>query len=118
MKPEQNATAGSSSPTTKFSKVTRILASVAIGRRRIDHAGRCGVRSGAKNRFRYSVSCAGNRHRRPAVAFIPTRLTYRLVPEGGPEAFLMVVTACALIFWSLVFAISYRYAFQKKREAL
>ena len=41
---------------------------------------------------------------------IPTRLVYWIAPDGGPEAFLAVALTCAVIFWSLVFGVSYRYA--------
>jgi hypothetical protein len=50
--------------------------------------------------------------------FMPTRLVYWLAPEGGPEAFLIVVNACSFMFWTLAFAVFYRVAFQKPREAL
>ena len=47
-------------------------------------------------------------------ALIPTRLVYSLVPEGGPNAFLLIVVVCSFFFWSVAFAVAYRYLVRRK----
>jgi hypothetical protein len=36
---------------------------------------------------------------------IPSSLVYRIVPEGGAPAGVLLILTCALIFWTLTFAV-------------
>ena len=118
MKPEQKRDRRAARRPLKFSKMRRILASVAVGVVASIMLGVLVFVLAPKTNFVRAYLAPGIVIGGSLSRFIPTRLTYWLVPEGGPDAFLMVATACASIFWSLVFAISYRYAFQKRGGAL
>ena len=111
MKPEQNATVASAPPR---SKVTRILASVAIGVIASITLGVLVFVLGPKTDVVTAYLAPGIVIGGWLSPFIPTPLTYWLVPEGGPDAFLLIVFVFSFFFWSVTFTIAHRYLDRRK----
>jgi hypothetical protein len=47
---------------------------------------------------------------------IPSSVTYRLVPEGGATAGVLLILICALIFWSIIFGATHFFIGTLKRH--
>jgi uncharacterized membrane protein YfcA len=45
----------------------------------------------------------------------PAKLVYWVDPEGGPTAFLIFAATYAFVFWTIVFAVIYRWRKRRQR---
>jgi predicted transporter len=49
---------------------------------------------------------------------IPSKMAYWMTPDGGPAAGVFLILVCALLFWTVVFGVSYfaRAKMRRKRS--
>jgi len=54
----------------------------------------------------FGIYISPGRYLLPAIEpLVPSTLIYRLVPEGGAHAGVLLVVTCALLFWTIVFGL-------------